>query len=79
MADLVRYVINNLNGNYVVVTADHGFVYTETARSEVDKSKLDDKPPGTVRAKKRYLLGHDLPDCDEAWHGKTQVTAKAQR
>ena len=29
LADLVRYVVNNLNGNYVVITADHGFLFTE--------------------------------------------------
>ncbi len=61
LADLVRYVVNNLNGNYVVITADHGFLFTETAPSGPDKSKLEDKPAGTVIAKKRYLLGYDLP------------------
>ena len=25
LTNLVRYVVNNLNGNYVVITADHGF------------------------------------------------------
>ena len=29
-------------------------------------------------AKKRYLLGHDLPDHEAAWHGKTKVTAGAE-
>jgi uncharacterized protein (TIGR02687 family) len=77
VADLVRYVVNNLNGNYVVVTADHGFLFTVTAPSERDKSKLEDKPPGTVVAKKRYLLGPDLPPHDNAWRGETAVTAKA--
>ena len=71
VADLVRYIVNNLNGNYVVVTADHGFLFTETAPGETDKSKLADKPAGTVKAKKRYLLGHNLPRHDDAWHGKT--------
>ncbi len=47
--------------NYVVVTADHGFLFTETAPGETDKSKLDRQAAGTVMAKKRYLLGHDLP------------------
>ena len=27
---------------------------------EPEKSKLDQKPDGTVKAKKRYLIGHDL-------------------
>ena len=59
LAALVGYIINNLNGHHIVVTADHGFLFTETARVETDKSKLDDKPDGTVLAKKRYLLGHE--------------------
>ena len=33
LADLVRYVVNNLNGNNVVITADHGFLFTETAQA----------------------------------------------
>lgn len=76
LTDIVRYVINNLNGNYVVVTADHGFLFSETAPSETDKSKLSEKPSGTVKAKKRYLIGKNLPDYDDAWHGKTEITAK---
>jgi len=77
LADVVRYIVNNLNGNYIVVTADHGFLFTVTAPGEIDKSKLNDKPAGTVEAKKRYLLGHNLPEYQDAWHGKTAVTAKA--
>lgn len=76
LADIVRYIINNLNGNYVVVTADHGFLFTESSPGETDKSKLADKPAGTVKAKKRYLIGHNLPEYDDAWHGRTEVTAK---
>ena len=78
LADLVRYVVNNLNGNYVVVTADHGFLFTETAPGAPDKSKLEDKPDGTVIAKKRYLLGYDLPPHEQAWRGDTTVTAEAE-
>ena len=77
VTDLVRYVVNNLNGNHVVITADHGFLFTETAPSDPDKSKLEEKPPGTVVAKKRYLLGTNLPPHDNAWRGETAVTAKA--
>ncbi len=78
VADLVRYIINNLNGNYVVVTADHGFLFTETAPDETDKSKLMDKPAGTVKAKKRYLIGHNLGDHEAVWHGHTSGTANAE-
>ena len=31
LAALVGYIVNNLNGNHVVVTADHGFLFTESA------------------------------------------------
>ena len=57
LAALVGYIVNNLNGHHIVVTADHGFLFTETRPVETDKSKLDEKPDGTVLAKKRYLLG----------------------
>jgi uncharacterized protein (TIGR02687 family) len=78
LAALVSYVINTLNGNYVVITADHGFLFTETAPDETAKSALAEKPYGTVTAKRRYLLGHHLADSDSAWHGTTAVTAGAQ-
>ena len=78
LADLVRYVVNNLNCNYVVITADHGFLFTETAPGTPDKSRLEDKPDGTVIAKKRYLLGYDLPPHEQAWRGDTTVTAEAE-
>lgn len=77
LAALVSYIVNNLNGSHVVITADHGFLFTETAPGEPEKSKLEQKPSGTVLAKKRYLIGHQLPDHEAAWHGKTSVTAGA--
>jgi uncharacterized protein (TIGR02687 family) len=78
LAALVVYIINNLNGNHIIITADHGFLFTETAPGEPDKSKLAEKPEGTVRAKKRYLIGLHLPDQEAAWHGQTAVTAAAE-
>lgn len=72
---LVVHLINNLNGNYIVITADHGFLFTETARVETDKSPLQDKPAGTLLAKKRYLIGQPLHDHDAAWRGQLRLTA----
>ncbi len=77
LAAIVGYIVNNLNGHHIVVTADHGFLFTETARVETDKSKLKEKPDSTILAKKRYLLGPNLPDSDAAWHGRLSVTAGA--
>jgi len=78
LASLVAYVINNLNGHHVIITADHGFFFTESAPGEPDKSTLPDKPPGTVKAKKRYLIRHNLGDHDTVWHGSTAITADAE-
>lgn len=75
LSNLVRHIINSLNGNRIVITADHGFLYQETPPTLTDKSVLTAKPEGTVKAKKRYLLGHALPDNDKVWHGRTEVTA----
>jgi uncharacterized protein (TIGR02687 family) len=75
LAALVGYIVNNLNGNHVVVTADHGFLFTETARVATSKSTLNEKPEGTILTKKRYLIGPKLPNNAAAWHGKSSVTA----
>jgi uncharacterized protein (TIGR02687 family) len=75
LAALVGYIVNNLNGHHIVVTADHGFLFTETARVETDKSKLKDKPDSTIVARKRYLIGKQLHADNAAWRGKLSVTA----
>ena len=59
LESVVAYVINNLNGHHVVVTSDHGFLFTESAPGEPDKSSLSDKPPNAVKAKKRYIALRD--------------------
>lgn len=74
---LISYVVDSLNGNYVVVTADHGFVFTESSPEETEKSPIKDKPPGTIKAKQRYLFGRQLGDHEAAWHGHTRDTAGA--
>ncbi len=66
LAALVNFVVNSLSGTHVLVTADHGFLFTETGRVETDKSKLSEKPSTAVLTKKRYVIGPDLYDCDVA-------------
>jgi uncharacterized protein (TIGR02687 family) len=78
IASLVGHIINNLNGSQVVITADHGFLFQESAPEPTDKSALEEKPNGTVITKKRYLLGHKLPEHDCAWHGFTATTASTE-
>ena len=74
---LTRHIINSLNGSYVIVTADHGFLFQETPPSTPDKSTLEDRPQGTLIAKKRYLLGRGLPSTDQGYFGTTAATAQA--
>lgn len=77
LGNLVSRIINNLNGNYIVLTADHGFLYQEGSPTESDKNPIADKPSGTVISKKRYLLGKRLPDHPGAYHGSTATSANA--
>ncbi|MBK1646579.1 TIGR02687 family protein [Thiocapsa imhoffii] len=77
LADLVSKIINSLNGNHLLLTADHGFLFRETPPGETDKNSLNEKPAGTLKAKKRYLLGRHLPNSDKAYRGSTATTAGA--
>jgi hypothetical protein len=64
--------------NHIVVTADHGFLFTESAPVETDKSKIDQKPESAIVAKKRYLIGPNLGDNSTAWHGKMSQTSNVE-
>ena len=75
LSGLLSFIINGLNGSTVLVTADHGFMYQESALDVADKSALDEKPVGTLIAKKRYLIGNNLGETSKAWRGNTAVTA----
>ena len=77
LSDVVRHIVNKLNGNNVFVTADHGFLFQESPPDLTHKSTISDKPKGAIKSKKRYLLGHSLPDHDKAYHSSTATTAKA--
>jgi uncharacterized protein (TIGR02687 family) len=78
LGSVVAYVINNLNGHHIVVTADHGFLFTESAPGEPDKSSLADKPPTAVISKKRYVIGPNLGEHESVWQGSTAETAGAE-
>jgi uncharacterized protein (TIGR02687 family) len=77
IGNLVSKVINDLNGTYIAITADHGFLFQGNAPTEIDKNAIAEKPAGTVISKKRYLLGKNLPDHDKAYHGSTAITSGA--
>lgn len=75
LSQLLGFIINSLNGSTVMVTADHGFIYQDVPLDGADKSSLDEKPLGTLKAKKRYLIGRGLGSSPKAWSGNTEVTA----
>lgn len=75
LADVVRFVINNLNGSQIFITADHGFLYTTRKPGETEKNKLTDKPKSAVKRNKRYLIGRKLPEVKHSHTGKLSNTA----
>ncbi len=75
LSQLLGFIINSLNGSTVLVTADHGFIYQDSPLDGADKSTLDEKPQGTLKAKKRYLIGRDLGTNSKVWAGNTEITA----
>lgn len=75
LSNLLSFIINSLNSSTVLLTADHGFMYQESALDVADKSALDEKPAGTLIAKKRYLIGSHLGETIKAWSGNTAITA----
>lgn len=72
---LASFIVNSLNGSLVLITTDHGFLYQDAPLDEADKSTLGDKPEGTLKAKKRYLLGQGIGTSSKAWCGNTSATA----
>lgn len=78
LESLVAVCVNKLNASRVWITADHGFLFQRQAPDQTDRSGITSKPPGTVLAKKRYLLGTDLGNSPDVHHGRVAVTSSAQ-
>jgi uncharacterized protein (TIGR02687 family) len=74
LKSLVKLIINNL-GAHITITADHGFLFAETFPGDLERSRITAMPAGTVKTKKRYVIGRNLPDNDNVWHGKIKDTA----
>jgi uncharacterized protein (TIGR02687 family) len=77
ITSVITFIIDYLNGTYVLVTADHGFLFTETAPGDPDKSRQDFIPAGVIKTKKRYIVGRNLGETDSALTGSIAVTAGA--
>lgn len=76
LAKLAKHISNDLSGSYIIVTSDHGFVYTNFYPTETNRSKNKSKTDNIIIAKKRYFIGHNLTQNNDAWFGNTEQTAK---
>lgn len=74
----VNYIFNSLNGSRIFITADHGFLFQETAPENLDRSALEVKSGTVLKRKKRYVIDPQIPPQDNAWHGKIKNTAGIQ-
>lgn len=75
LKSLIGRIINRLNGSHVIVTADHGFLFQQRELVADNKTKLTTKPSGVMEAKKRYVIGDNLPSDDAYWKGSISNTA----
>jgi uncharacterized protein (TIGR02687 family) len=72
---LAQKVITQLNSSSLFITADHGFLFQQSKLEDADRSSITDKPDNTIKSKKRYVLGQQLPASSEVWSGNTKDTA----
>jgi uncharacterized protein (TIGR02687 family) len=72
---LVNFIVNNLNGTRVIITADHGFVYHDKPPKPIDKSALDKSGLNIFKSHKRFILGKDLKRVESTLRGNARVTA----
>lgn len=75
LTELTRKIMMHFNTSTVLVTADHGFLFQYSKLEAADRTSLADKPSNALKSKKRYVIGHDLPDAKDAWGGSTRDTA----
>jgi len=75
LTELTRKIMMHFNTSTVLVTADHGFLFQHSKLEAADRTSLAEKPGNALKSKKRYVIGHDLPDAKDAWCGSTQNTA----
>ncbi|RLA40182.1 MAG: BREX-1 system phosphatase PglZ type A, partial [Gammaproteobacteria bacterium] len=75
LTELTRKILMHFNTSTVLVTADHGFLFQQSKLEQADRSSLAEKPTNAFKNKKRYVIGHGLPEAEDAWSGSTQNTA----
>ncbi|MCF8007300.1 MAG: BREX-1 system phosphatase PglZ type A [Methylovulum sp.] len=77
ITDLLARIINRFNGSQVLITADHGFLFQQKALDKQDKTEVSVLAHGAIEAKKRYIIGANLPSNEVYWKGRLADTAGA--
>lgn len=72
---LVRYLIDSLNANNLLVTADHGFLFSPAERTASDKNPFSQRPVKMYKEKKRYCTGEGSFTDPDVWSAPLKVTA----
>ncbi|WP_413663218.1 BREX-1 system phosphatase PglZ type A [Microbulbifer sp. CNSA002] len=78
LTELTRKIMMALNTSTVLITADHGFLFQHSQLEAADRTSLADKPNNTLKSKKRYVIGHNMPSTGTAWCGSSRNTAGTQ-
>ena len=56
LTSLMRMIVNELSGATVLITADHGFLYTHAPLKEIDKAPKDFVRGEVLEMKRRYAI-----------------------
>ena len=59
--NLIRIIVNDLNGSNILITADHGFLYSYKPLEESDKLEKSFASEKTLELDRRYVIAS--PDC----------------
>ena len=76
LSSICSKIINSLNGTQVFVTADHGFLYQESAPADINNHGRTEAADLTEQ-KKRYVIGHQLTANETAYLGNVADTSGA--
>lgn len=61
LTELSRKILMHFNTSTVSM-ADHGFLFQQNSLEDADRTAIAEKPTNTLKYKKRYVVGFDLPD-----------------
>ncbi len=73
--ELSRNALNSLNCSTVIITADHGFSYSETSPFDSGKAELKHLTGDRIKETKRFVLGTGLHTESRVLKTKTTVSA----